>query len=321
MTLLPGTTFLHINGALVEEYRKFTEILFSTHLLSLSDGSDDEVVLTPVRRSTRKTPLNRSVLKNTPVVVTTPKKISEDSPGLRLTPDNADLPNEMFTMGTVMNTEETREEAARGETSEKEVCSEDSEEATCGETSEEGCGPGVDLQQKVDEMEYDLGQHAAVALKSACKSANNKSRKFSVTFQSPAKLELGDQQKTPECTEHEIATSPVDSPAVCSPMEISVPRRKKGTPQRFMARKCRGRISTPYYQDRPRKRVSSLAESNAAESESQSSGDSDSSDAKGKEHCPGSGLRRSVRRTPSKYRDEKPLQDEADQGGKVSGFL
>ena len=281
------------------------------------------MVLTPVRRSTRKTPLNRSMLKNTPVVVTTPKIISEDSPGLRLTPDNADLPNEMFTMGTVMGTEETLVEAARGETVEKEVCSEGSEEATRGETSasEEGCGPEMNLQQKDDKMECDFGQHAAVALKSACKSANSISRKFSVTFQSPADLELGDQQRTPECTEQEIATSPVDSPAVCSPMEISGPRRKKGTPQRFMSRKCRGRVSTPYYQDRPRRRVSSLAESDAAESESQSSGDSDSSDAKCKEHCPGSGLRRSVRRTPSKYRDEKPLQDEADQGGKVSGFL
>ena len=279
------------------------------------------MVLTPVRRSTRKTPLNRSVLKNTPVVVTTPKIISEDSPGLRLTPDNADLPKEMFTVGTVMDTEETREEAARGETSEKEVCSEDSEEATRGETSEEGCGPGMDLRQKDDEMECDFGEHAAVALKSACKSANSKSRTFSVTFQSPAELELGDHQRTPECTEQETATPPVDSRAVCSPMEISIPRRKKGTPQRFMSRKCRGRVSTPYYQVRPRRRVSSLAESDAAESESQSSGDSDSSDAKGEEHCSGSGLRRSLRRTPSKYRDAKPLQDEADQGGKVSGLF
>ena len=274
------------------------------------------MVLTPVRRSTRKTPLNRSVHKNTPVVVTTPKVISEDSPGLRLTPDNAHLPTELVTMETVMDTEETREEAARGETYEKDACSEDSEEATHGESGEESCEPEMDFQQKDDEMECDFGQHTAVALKSACKSANSNSRTFSVTFQSPA--ELGDQQSTPECTGHEIITPPVDPPAVCSPVEISVPRRKKGTPQRFMARKCRGRVSTPYYQDRPRRRVSSLAESDAVESESQSSGDSDSSDAKDEEHCPGSGLRQSLRRTPSKYRDSNPLLVEADEGGKVS---
>ena len=283
------------------------------------------MVLTPVRRSIRKTP--RSALKNTPVV-TTPKIVSEDSPGLRLTPDNGNLPNDLAVTGTAMEIRETHEEPSIGEIHEEqgqvETLGEDAREET-PEADKDACGSGTDLELKEDGMESDLEQQEPVVLESACKSTGRKSRKTPgrVTFQSPAELE--DQQRTPECTEMKVATPlsvpNVDSPAACSPMETDVPNRKKGTPQRFMARKCRGRVSTPYYQNGPRRRVSTVDESDVTENEGQSSGDSDSSDAKANERCPGSGLRRSLRRTPSKYRDAIPLEAEGDQGGKVSSSI
>ena len=180
---------------------KIVEITPFTVLLA--DGSE-EVVLTPVRRSIRKTPQKRSALKNTPVV-TTPQIISENrhldihtSPGLRLTPDNASLSNELAIIGTGIEAGETREDA------------------TCSETREEDAGgPGMDLELKENEMDCDLEQQAPVVLKSACKSTNSISRKTprsKVTFQSPAELE--DQQRTPECGTGNEAATPVSLPQV-----------------------------------------------------------------------------------------------------------
>ena len=270
------------------------------------------MVLTPVRRSTRKTPLKQSMPNNTPVVVTTPKIISEDSPGLRLTPDNACLPNGMDIIENVMETKETHEGAARGENCEEDLCF---EQVNRGETSEkDSCVTGMGVQRDEEKMECDLGNHEPVVLKSACKSANSKSRKCSVSFQSPARLVH--QQKTPECTDHEVDSLLVNSTAVCGSMETEAPRRKKVTPQRFMARKCRGRISTPYYQDGPRSRVAVDDEIDVAENEASSS--SDDPDIKAEEVCPGPELRRSLRRTPSKYRDSTALEAEAGQRVKVS---
>lgn len=254
---------------------------------SLADGSD-EVVLTPVRRSIRKTPQKRSILRNnTPVVVTTPKIISENSPGLRLTPDNH--PNELAITGTCMQVDGTHEEAARG----------------------------VDLQSQEDEMQCDLQQQEPVVLKSACKSAENKSRKPSgtVSFQSP-NLE----ETTPESALHEVFSSPVVSIGLDSTGSFEN-RPKKSTPQRFSARKCRSRMGTPYYQERPRRRVSTVDEDagHGTDSQSRSSSDSDSTDDKASQRCPGSGLRRSARKTPSKYRDSIPLEAASVQQGQVRG--
>ena len=137
-------TLYHLAGVAIEIgdiKRRLDKSLDSLFNVFLADDSD-EVVLTPVRRSIRKTPQKqRSTLKNTPVV-TTPKIISEDGPGLRLTPDNVSLPNDELTViGTGMEAEETREEATRVETSE-----------------EDAGGIGMDLKMKEDEMECDPEQ-------------------------------------------------------------------------------------------------------------------------------------------------------------------
>lgn len=248
------------------------------------------MVLTPVRRSIRKTPQKRSMINNnTPVVVTTPKIISKNSPGLRLTPDNGNQPNELAVTGASVEIQsDTREDDARG--------------------------VGVHLQE--DEMQCDLEEVKPAVLKSARKSTKSASRKSSgkVTFQSP------DQEKTPECGVLEVACSPMVTAVLDSEGSIEN-RAKKSTPQRFSARKCRGRIGTPFYQEGPRRRVSTVDEDagREAESEGRSSSDSDSTEDKAADRCPGSGLRRSARKTPSKYRDSAPMDATSDQAGKVRG--
>ena len=220
--------------------------------------------------------------KNTPVVVTTPKIISENSPGLRLTPDNGNQPNELAITGTCMQVEDTRE---------------------------------MDHEPQEDEMQCDLEQQEPAVLKSACKPAENKSRKSSgtVTFHSP-----NAEENTPESAIHEVFSSPVVSTGLGSTGSFEN-RAKKSTPQRFSARKCRSRMGTPYYQERPRRRVSTVDEdaSHGADSQGRSSSDSDSTDDKAVLRCPGSGLRRSARKTPSKYRDSTPLEAVSDQQDKV----
>ena len=247
-------------------------------------------MLTPVRRSIRKTPQKRSVLRNnTPVLVTTPKIISENSPGLRLTPDNGNQPNELAITRTCMQVEDTREGAARE----------------------------MDLQPHEDEMQCDLKQQEPAVLKSACKPLDNKTRKSSgtVTFQSP-----DSDESTPESAVHEVFSYPVESTGLDSTGSFEN-RAKKSTPQRFSARKCRSRMGTPYYQERPRRRVSTVDQDagHGADNQGRSSSDSDSSDEKAVQRCPGSGLRRSARKTPSKYRDSTPLEAASDQQGKVRG--
>ena len=248
------------------------------------------MVLTPVRRSIRKTPQKRSILSNnTPVVVTTPKIISENSPGLRLTPDNGSQSNELAITGaSVEINSDTREDDARGMGSPSQV--------------------GV--------VQCELEQEKPAVLNSACKSTKSRSRKSSgkVTFQSP------DQERTPECEVFEVAWSSMVTAVLDSEGSIES-RAKKSTPQRFSARKCRSRMGTPYYQEGPRRRVSTVDEdvSHGAGSEGRSSSDSDSTDAKAPERCPGPGLRRSARKTPSKYRDSTPLDATSDTPGKVRG--
>lgn len=270
----------------------------------LADGFD-EVVLTPVRRSIRNTPQKRTALRNTPVIVSTPKIISEDSPGLRLTPDNANTPSDMTDIGASVGVEGTCEEATRNENSEEDV-----------------------PQSGMEQSEIKFEQEVPLVLKSARKSTLNISRKTPgrVTFQSPAEIE--DQQRTPECKEDAVVTSvsqsiQVDSPALSTPVETKASSRKMSASKRFSGRKCRGRVSTPYYQNGTRRRVSKVDEdvnSQSEESEAQTSSDSDVTHAKSAESCPRSGLRRSTRRTPSKYRDINALQStEASEGGaKVS---
>jgi len=263
-----------------QEEEAFVTILTPVKKSSKSDGSD-EVVLTPVRRSIRKTPQKRSILRNnTPVVVTTPKVISENSPGLRLTPDNH--PNKLAITGTCMQVEDTSE---------------------------------MDHQLQEDEMQCDLEQQEPAVLKSACKPAENKSRKSSgtVTFQSP-----NPEESTPESAVDEVFCSPVVSTGLNGTGSFEN-RAKKSTPQRFSARKCRIRMGTPYYQERPRRRVSRVEEDagHGTDSQGRSSSDSDSTDDKAVQRCPGSGLRRSARKTPSKYRDSTPLEALSDQQGKT----
>ena len=263
----------------------------------------DEVVLTPVRRSIRNTPQKRTALRNTPVIVSTPKIISEDSPGLRLTPDNVNIPSDMTDIGSSVGAEGTREEATRSETSEEDV-----------------------PQDGMEQNEIKFEQEAPVVLKSACKSTLSKSGKTPgrVTFQSPAGI--GDQQRTPECKEDAVVTPDsqsiqVDSPALSTPVETEASSRKMSSSKRFSGRKCRGRVSTPYYQNGTRRRVSKVDEdvnSQSEQSEGQTSSDSDVADAKSAESCPRSGLRRSTRRTPSKYRDINALQPTEAEGAKVS---
>lgn len=264
-----------------------------TFLLNIFLADDfDEIVLTPVRRSVRNTPQKRTALRNTPVIVSTPKIISEDSPGLRLTPDNANLPSDMADIGACVGVEGTREEDVP--------------------------------QDGMEQNEIKFEQETTVVLKSACKSTLNKSRKTPgrVTFQSPA--EIGDQQRTPECKEDAVVTPDnqsiqVDSPALSTPVETEASSRKMSASKRFSGRKCRGRVSTPFYQNGTRRRVSKVDEDVNSQSEGQISSDSDGADAKSAESCPRSGLRRSTRRTPSKYRDINALQPtEAGEGAKVS---
>ena len=253
-------------------------------MVSLADGSE-EVELTPVRRSIRKTPQKRSI--NTPVVVTTPKIISENSPGLRLTPDNGNQPNELAITGTCMQVEDTRE----------------------------GSACEMDQLPQENEIQYDLEQQKPAVLKSACKPVENNSRKSSgtVSFQSP-----NPEESTLETALPEVFSSPVVSTDLNSTGSFEN-RSKKSTPQRFSARKCRSRMGTPYYQ--PRRRVSTVDEDagHGADSQGRSSSDSDSTDDKAVLRCPGSGLRRSARKTPSKYRDSTPLEAASDQQGKVRG--
>lgn len=256
-------------------------------MFSLLDESG-EVLLTPVRRSTRWTPKKASAIKSTPVVVTTPTIITEDSPGLRLTPDNANQPNEVTAPVVAMDIEETHEDAV------------------FGESSEDVSETGMDPKKEANEMEI----NPPLILKSACKSAKSESRMLSVTFQSPTENEH--QQQTAESTDQEEAIVPVSSNAI----ETEARRRKKGTPQRFSSRKCRRRVSTPYHHDRPRRRHA-VGDSEPSESESQSSADSDSSGAKAEAQGSVSGLRRSLRRTPSKCRDSTPLETERKVNGKV----
>lgn len=247
-----------------------------------------EVLLTPVRRSTRRTPMKASTIKSTPVVVTTPKITTEDSPGLRLTPNNANVANEVTAPVEAMDTEETQKDAVLGESCEG-----------VGET-------GMEPKNEGNKMDID----PLLILKSACKSAKRESRMLSVTFQSPTENEH--QQQTAESTDQEEANEPVSS----NPIETEARRRKKGTPQRFSSRKCRRRVSTPYHHDRPGRRHA-VGDNEPSESESQSSGDSDSSGAKPEAQGSVSGLRRSLRRTPSKYRDSIPLETERELNGKV----
>lgn len=259
-------------------------------MVSLADGSD-EVELTPVRRSIRKTPQKRSMLRNnTPVVVTTPKIISENSPGLRLTPDNGNQPNALAITGTYMQVEDTRGGSA---------CEMDHQPH----------------QPQENEIQCDLEQQKPAVLKSACKPVENNSRKSSgtVSFQSP-----NSEESTPEFALPEVFSSPVVSTDLNSTGSFEN-RSKKSTPQRFSARKCRSRMGTPYYQ--PRRRVSTVDEDagHGADSQGRSSSDSDSTDDKAVLRCPGSGLRRSARKTPSKYRDSTPLEAASDQQGKVRG--
>lgn len=242
--------------------------------------------MTPVRRSIRKTPQKRSMLRNnTPVVVTTPKIISENSPGLRLTPDNGNQPNDLAITGTCMQVEDTREGSARE----------------------------MGHQPQENEMQCDLELQEPAVLNSACKPAENNSRKSSgtVSFQSP-----NPEESTPESARQEVFCSPVVSTGLNSTGSFEN-RSKKSTPQRFSARKCRSRMGTPYYQ--PRRRVSTVDEDagHGADSQGRSSSDSDSTDDKAVLRCPGSGLRRSARKTPSKYRDFTPLEAASDQQGKV----
>ncbi|XP_015767082.1 PREDICTED: uncharacterized protein LOC107345681 isoform X3 [Acropora digitifera] len=254
---------------------------------SKKDDDNGEVVLTPVRRSTRRTPMKASTIKSTPVVVTTPKITTEDSPGLRLTPNNANVANEVTAPVEAMDTEETQKDAVLGESCEG-----------VGET-------GMEPKNEGNKMDID----PLLILKSACKSAKRESRMLSVTFQSPTENEH--QQQTAESTDLEEATEPVSS----NPIETEARRRKKGTPQRFSSRKCRRRVSTPYHHDRPGRRHA-VGDNEPSESESQSSGDSDSSGANAEAQGSVSGLRRSLRRTPSKYRDSTPLETERELNGK-----
>ena len=290
-------------------------------------------MLTPVRRSIRKTPQKRSVLRNnTPVVVTTPKIISENSPGLRLTPDNGYQPNELAITGTCMQVEETREEDAREmdlhpqENSGLRLAPDNGNQpnelaitATCMlvEDTREGAAREKDPQPQEDEMQCDVQQQEPAVLKSACKPAENKSRKSSgtVTFQSP-----NPDESTLESAVHEVFSSPVGSTCLDSTGSFQN-GAKKSTPQRFSARKCRSRMGTPYYHERPRRKVSTVDENAGHEADSQgrSSSDSDSTDDKGAPRYPGSGLRRSTRKTPSKYRDSTPLETASGQPGKVRG--
>ncbi|XP_078360914.1 uncharacterized protein LOC144645274 isoform X3 [Oculina patagonica] len=270
-----------------QEEEAFVTILTPVNKSKKNDDSND-VVLTPVRRSVRKTPQKRSMLNNnTPVVVTTPKIISENSPGLRLTPDYGNQLNELVITGASVEIQsDTREGDARG----------------------------MGDQPQENEMQCDLEEEKPAVLKSACKTTESTSRKTpgKVTFQSP------DQARTPECAVLEVACSPMVT-AVLDSEGSTENRTKKSTPQRFSARKCRGRIGTPFYQEAPRRRVSTVHEDSGreAESEGRSSSDSDSTEDKAAERCPGSGLRRSARKTPSKYRDSTPMDATSDQAGKT----
>ena len=229
-------------------------------------------MLTPVRRSIRKTPQKRFMAVNgTPVVVTTPKIISEDSPGLRLTPDNGNPPGDVNVVGTSME---------------------------IGELCEEGVSE-MEHREEESEMQCDLEQRKPEILKSACKTTENKSQKTpgKVTFQTP------DIESTPECTVHGVDDNL---------METAVNKAKRLTPRHSTPRKCGSRLGTPYYQQRPRRRVSTVGEnvSHGTESDGRSSSESDAD-------APGSGLRRSLRKVRSKYRDSTQLEAASEQTGKV----
>lgn len=236
--------------------------------------------MTPVRRSIRKTPQLRVMAGNsTPVIVTTPMIISEDSPGLRLTPDNGIQPSEMVVTGSRMKLEEPSQE---------DVCE-------------------MESKQQEGKIHCDLEQVKPEVLKSARKITEDKPRKAlgKVTFQSPG------QESTPAYAAHEGGSTPTETAVEDNPDPVES-KAKRSTPRCFSARKCRSRSGTPYYQQRPRRRVSTVDENVAHGTESAECSSSESdAEAKPKEQCSGSGLRRSLRRTPSKYRDSAPLEAEA----------
>ena len=62
---------------------------FSYHLVLVFSFPvhGEEIVLTPVRRSIRKTPLKQDLCVRGPAIVTTPRQVNVRSPGLRLTPN------------------------------------------------------------------------------------------------------------------------------------------------------------------------------------------------------------------------------------------
>ncbi|XP_022798133.1 uncharacterized protein LOC111336320 isoform X2 [Stylophora pistillata] len=259
-----------------QQEEAFVTILTPVKKSKRNDGSD-EVVLTPVRRSIRKTPQLRVMAGNsTPVIVTTPKIISEDSTRLRLTPDNGIQPSEMVVTGTRMKLEEPSEES---------VCE-------------------MECKKEDDEMHCDFEQGKQEVLKSACKTTQDKPRKTpgKVTFQSPG------HEITPACAAHERVGSPMET-ADEDNANSGESKAKRLTPRRFSARKCRSRSGTPYYQQRPRRRVSAIHEGDPRGTESTECSSSESDgEAKPTTQCPRSGLRRSLRRTPSKYRDSAPLE-------------
>ena len=258
-----------------------------------ADGTE-EVVLTPVRRSNRKTPQKLLARENTPVVVTTPKKISDSSPGLRLTPQVSNGVHD--------------EQALAFSVSESE------------KPHDNGCikVSGITVMKEGSDEEMMERPNPTFGL-SCTPISQSRKTPGKVTFQSPGNLD-GDCKHSPgvllavECGDSAVATVLSDDADA-----LGSRRAKRSTPRCISARKCRSRTATPYNDQRLTRRI--LEDDNdgdlSTKTDSETASDPESAPTCAVNCVQASQLRRSTRRTPSKYRDPTPKHSPENQHGKV----
>lgn len=148
-------------------------------------GLAGEVVLTPVRRSLRNTPISHSgTPRVTPKVISTPKKFGKKSPGLRLTPEA--FAGSPCNNGSDELSEEKMEDGQES-TEEMKVgsLSSDPEAQTSDDLSKEKYD--VIIQNTDEDMEKNQNKGFPSTKKRTClRSSTKKKRKSSrVFFQSP----------------------------------------------------------------------------------------------------------------------------------------
>ncbi|XP_001627379.2 disks large-associated protein 5 isoform X1 [Nematostella vectensis] len=202
------------------------------------------VVLTPVRRSVRNTPLNRVAMSNAVPVVTTPK-LSSTSPGLRLTPDaSSTLVSTLVPIEPDMAA--SQEDKAKAVTKDT-PCAMDVE----GTSSEESTSDNVSDES----MPTTAGKRSALR-----KPVGKRTRKSSrVSFQTPRAIPESIAGGTPGplatpgvTTKSRNALTPVAVSIDMSEDIEGTPVEPKGTPLRRSSRK---RQLTPYHSGKGKSRL------------------------------------------------------------------